>query len=148
MARLLNDRSETNLMRLRDPVSGTSVGLLYRLPTTAERVEYLGALLRREGEDAVSSLLETRRRAGLSILRGIGEGDFELPDEAGGRRAVSSEPTSPSFELRWKELICERAPELVEALAWHVFEGHYAAPGPVRLRRPGEVMFDEASKKK
>jgi len=125
VARLLSERDRPNLMRLRDPVSGASLGLLYRLPTTAERVEYLGSLLVREGEGAVIRLLEVRRRFGLLILQGLAEGDFELPAQDGGRRPVSSDPGSAHFEPHWKELIEERAPELVEALAYHIFEGHY-----------------------
>ncbi len=140
MARLLSERAETNLMRIHDPVSGTSVGLNYRLPTTAERVAYFAALLQREGDVAVSALLETRRRFGLALLCGLAEGDFELPSPGGGSRRISSEPGAPNFEPRWKELLEERAPELVEALAYHLFEGQYAA-----VRRP---VVANGSKKK
>jgi hypothetical protein len=141
MARLLCEREGAgNLMRVRDPVSGASVGLIFRLPTTAERVDYFASLLRRENDDCVSALIETRRRFGLALLCGLAEGDFALPGEGAAARPVSSEPGSPHFEPRWRELIEERAPELAEALAYHVFEGHYGAP-----ERPA---VGEASKKK
>jgi len=140
MPRLLSERATPNLMRLRDPVSGAVLGLFYRLPATSERVAYLGALLRREGDSAACDVLAVRRRAGLALLTGVAEGDFALPGEGGVMRPLSSEAASPHFEPRWRELIEERAPELVEALACHVFEGHYAAPAA--------AVAADASKKK
>lgn len=124
MPRLLSEREEPNVLRLGDPVSGCRVGLLYRLPTTAERVEYLGGLLRPEAAGA-AGLLELRRRAGLALLLGLEEGSFALPQDGGGARPLSSTPGAPDFEPRWKEFLAERAPEIIEALAWHVFEGYF-----------------------
>jgi hypothetical protein len=139
MARLLGS-GETNLMRIHDPVSGGAVGLLYRRPTTSERADYLASLLRREGDSATSALLETRRRFGLAIMCGLAEGDFEVSAEGEEPRPLSSQEGSPGYDPRWKEVVAESAPELVEALAYHVFEGCYAAP-----RRPA---VGDASKKK
>lgn len=66
-----------NLIKMLDPVSGTELGLYYRLPTTEERQAFLNDAGKRIGEEYVDNSAEARYEGGLKVLTGVRDGDFE-----------------------------------------------------------------------
>ena len=54
-------------------------------------------------------------------MEGFREGDFA--EEVGDKEVFfSSEKGSKIFQEDWKEKVCSNAPDIIEALAIHVFE--------------------------
>lgn len=129
MARRLG--SDRNHIRLKDNLSGGSIiDFYYRMPTTSERTKYGNELVRREGKKLVYRHDETRRKYGLAILVGIGEGSFEVCKD-GAWVPLGSDPNKPNYSPDWKEIVAKDAPDLVELMAAQVFE------------RPAEVAAPE-----
>ena len=115
MARLLGEGNHS--LAVHDPVSGGTVTLHYRRPTSEERVAYQMSAFRLEGGRRRFCLGETRLKFGLEILTGFGPGDFLVLEENG---AV---PLDPVGHPDWKERVGEHAPDLVSYLAQQIFEG-------------------------
>lgn len=112
-----------NELKINDAISGETITLFYRLPTTDERVRYTKSSIRREGNKIKNEIAETRQKFGKTILVGIKDGDFiKLVD--GKEAAYSSDLQSLSYDPNWKELVCTYASDLVEFLALTVFEGN------------------------
>lgn len=120
MARRLGD--ELNEMRFQDNLSGTEIVLLYRMPTTKERVAYTNEAYQRKGRKMINRTVETRMKYGLKILGGFREGDFEkkMPDGKWG--PIASDPASSDYFPGWKEHVETYASDLVEHLALRVFD--------------------------
>jgi hypothetical protein len=119
MARRLGD--ELNEMRFQDNLSGSEIVLLYRMPTTKERIAYTNESFQRKGKALVNRSVETRFKYGMTILGGFREGDFEIKQ---GReyQPIASDPASDNFFPGWKEHIKKYASDLVEHLAIRVFD--------------------------
>lgn len=111
-----------NLLVLEDRLSGGSLGLYYRMPTTKERVAYANGQVVREKGKIVDRTVETRIRFGLRILSGVRTGDFEVPDGAGGWSVVSSNPQEVGYREDWKEIVEKYAADCIAQLAFAVFE--------------------------
>ncbi len=110
--------TDTNKLTIEDGMSGGSIELSYRTPTTKERVGYQAESFRREGNKIRSNLSQTRLKYGLEILTGIRDGDFTLNGEP-----LSSDKESPGYRTAWKEIVAAAAADIVMALAMTVFEG-------------------------
>ena len=120
MARRLGD--ELNEMRFQDNLSGSEIILLYRMPTTKERIDYTNESFVREGKKMVNRSVETRFKYGMEILGGFREGDFEINKSGEEYVPISSDPTSDNFFPGWKAHIKKYASDLVEHLAIRVFD--------------------------
>src|SRR3990172_4931072 len=107
-----------------DSATGQEVELLHRLPTTSEEVEFQRKTFRRRDkksispEDIARNLAEIRVDFGLRIVTGFKDGDFGVDG-----KPISSDPESPNFYPEWKNLLRDKAPRIVSALAVTVFEG-------------------------
>ena len=107
-----------------DSATGQEVELTHRLPTTSEEVEFQRRTFRRRDrrnispEDIARNLAEIRVEFGLKVLTGFKEGDFGVDG-----KPISSDPESSNFYPEWKNLLREKAPRIVSALAVAVFEG-------------------------
>ncbi|MFA5111109.1 MAG: hypothetical protein WC443_06880 [Desulfobaccales bacterium] len=115
MARILGEARHT--LAIQDPVSGSVITLIYRRPTSEERVAYQLSAFRFEGGERRFCLGETRLRFGLEILTGFGAGDFIITTEEG------ETPLDPDRHPDWQARLAEEAPDLVSYLAQQVFEG-------------------------
>lgn len=125
-------KTETNELSLYDHISGSDIVLTYRMPTTQEREGYANASVKRTRKGMKFQVVQARQEFGLKILAGIREGDFEVEDGKGGWTPLSSDPESPNYREDWKAVVGELAPDLVQALAGHVFDAS------------AEVMGEEA----
>jgi len=112
-----------NELKINDAISGETISLFYRLPTTEERVRYGKASIRREGNKIKNEIVESRQKYGKLILTGIKDGDF-VKIENGKEVSYSSNPQSPDYDSNWKELVCRYASDLVEFMALQIFEGN------------------------
>ena len=120
MARILG--VEKHYVTVRDNISGTEIEFQYRMPTTSEREKYSNKSVQRVRNETVFKLAATRQQFGAAILTGIRDGDFQI-EENGKVTALSSNPNSEGYRADWKEKVAESAPDLIQLLAAHVFEG-------------------------
>jgi len=136
MARRLS--ADVNELILQDRLSNSEIVFYYRLPTTAERLAYAGQRSQRIGNKVKDKSFETRLKGAKKILTGIREGDFEIPDGKGKFVPLASDPASPHYRQDWKEKVEEYGSDLLELLAYHVFEFS------VVDQRPGQEETAEA----
>src|SRR3990172_4138175 len=107
-----------------DSATGQEVELLHRLPTTSEEVEFQQRTFRRRDkksispEDIARNLAEIRVDFGLRIVTGFKDGDFGVDG-----KSISSDPGSNNFYPEWNNLLRDKAPRIISALAVAVFEG-------------------------
>src|SRR3972149_202529 len=107
-----------------DSVSGREFELYHRTPTTQEEVEFQRRTFRRRDrrnispEDTARNLAEIRVEFGLKIVTGFKDGDFGVDG-----KPISSDPESNNFYPEWKNLLRDKAPRILSALAVGVFEG-------------------------
>ena len=107
-----------------DSVSGREFELYHRVPTTQEEVEFQRKTFRRRDrksispEDIARNLAEIRVDFGLRIVTGFKDGDFGVDG-----KPISSDPESTNFYPEWKNLLRDKAPRILSALAVGVFEG-------------------------
>jgi len=125
---------ELNTLRLFDNISGSSIELYYRLPTTEERNSYANFAVQRKGRKQKLDFRvpEAQIKYGAKILEGIREGDFEIPlnshpnmgnlDRNEKYVTISSDQSSPFFHEKWKDVVLQVGADLVQALGRHVFE--------------------------
>ena len=110
-------------LELVDHISGDTLLIKYRMPTTAERTAYGNACVRRKRNKIEQRVPEARREYGQRILVGIRDGDWVVPDGQGGQVPISSDQDSPHYREDWRELIAQFASDVLEALAARVFDG-------------------------
>src|SRR3989304_5326416 len=107
-----------------DSATGQEVELSHRLPTTLEEVEFQRKTFRRRDrksispEDIARNLAEIRLDFGLRIVTGFKDGDFGVDG-----KPISSDPESTNFYPEWKNLLRDKAPRIISALAVGVLEG-------------------------
>lgn len=133
MARRLSD--EINELRIEDNISGSTIVLYYRMPTTRESIGYTNGLTRRKKNKLVMNMGETRQKYGARILKGFRDGDFERMD--GEYLPMASDPKSVNYCPEWKEHVMQHASDIIEALAIHVFESS------VEMSSDAEAMEDD-----
>lgn len=136
MPRRLSD--ELNELRIEDNISGSTIVLHYRMPTTPESIGYTNGLTQRRKNKLVMNMGQTRQKYGAKILEGFRGGDFERMEGAE-YLPMASDPKSEHYFPEWKEHIKKFAPDIIEALAIHVFESSTETEDPVG----GEVEDEE-----
>lgn len=109
--------SNDNLMIFTDGMTNTKVGILFRTPTTEERVAFQKKSIKRKGHKVKFMGHETRHTYGLKIITGLREGDFGYDG-----KAISSDSASEDYREDWKALLEETASDLIAQLAQKVFE--------------------------
>jgi len=121
MPRRLGENIKNELKSL-DPVSGSIIIYTYRIPSTEERVAYSRAMIELKDGEIILRPVEARQEFGLKIIEGFDEGAFEK--KIGDKwMSFSSDPASPNYDPDWKQLLLKYAPDQVEAIASHVFDG-------------------------
>lgn len=123
MARDLT-KFDDNTLELLDSISGSSILLTYRTPTTSDRVRYQSRRFRKEGDKLINCSRKAAIEAAAGVLAGIRDGDFTCgrgPDN--NPIPLSSDPTSPHYREDWKELIVDMAGDLLFILGNNLFEG-------------------------
>ena len=120
MGRLLGEGVK-NVLNISDPVSGDSIKLYYRIPTTDEKAKYLISIWDRNKKTVSENLTSARVQWGSQILEGFKEGSFQ--ERINGEiKDISSDPGHPGFKEGWKEWIKSFAPDILELLCIHAFE--------------------------
>lgn len=107
-----------NVLRINDAVSGETVEVYYRTPTTSERVGFEKASHQMKKGRFFDKSAETRIEYGLKIMTGIREGDFGVAGVP-----ISSDPANKNYRSDWKDLMKETAGDIISALALTVFQG-------------------------
>ncbi len=125
-------KTDRNVLKIQDAISGSEIELYYRMPTTQEMVQYQSKLIKKQGKKVLMNAFETRLEMGLKILTGFRDGDFGIDGSP-----ISSEPSSSNYREDWKDLLKETAADIVTTLAFNVFEG-------VRIDTGVEFDFEEA----
>jgi len=118
MARRLGGK---NSLKIADNISGTTVTMYYVLPTNKQRLAYQNASVERKGNQIVNKTAEARQEYGLEILTGVGAGDLEVMRD-GAWVPLITDAGATGFDPDWKDVVLERAADLVELLAAHVFD--------------------------
>ena len=120
MGRLLGEDVK-NVFTITDSVSGASIKLFYRIPTTDEKAKYLIGIWDRDRKTVSENLTSARVEWGSQILEGFKEGSFQerINGEA---KDISTDPNHPGFKEDWKEWIKRFAPDILELLCIHAFE--------------------------
>ncbi len=127
MPRIVGEKIENKLM-IPDKFAGGFCTIFYRPGTTEERIAYPSAQWERK-----DGLIRNRRREALLeygelVILGFEEGYFQEKMEDGTLRTVSSDPASKNYDLNWKAFLRKYAPDVLEAIAEHVFESPTAIP--------------------
>lgn len=123
MARDLT-KFDDNKLELLDSISGSSIELTYRTPTTADRVRYQSRRFRREGNRLINCSRKAMIEAATGVLVAIRDGDFTCGRDGDGQPIpLSSNPDSPHFRADWKPLVEEMAGDLLFILGNELFEG-------------------------
>ena len=100
-----------------DRISGDDITLYHRMPSTKEVINYSNDLVKRKGQKLLSKAGDTRQKYGAKILVGFKEGCFETE-----KGPLSCDQGSENYDENWKEHVIKYAPDIIEALAMHVFE--------------------------
>lgn len=112
-------QSDRNDLTIQDTISGSEIGLYYRLPSTKERVAFNKACFKQQNGKLVNQVVAARAAAGELVLTGFREGDFSFAGQP-----ISSDPASPHYRKDWKQLVKETAGDLLITLGLTVFEGN------------------------
>ena len=121
MARIIGDNIKNKLI-IKDQLNENTFLTIYHESATAEeRIAYRSAQWKRDGAKIESRLTEARQEWGEKKISGFKEGDFKhkVGDEI---KIFSSDPASPNYDPNWKALLRTYAPDILEAVAEHIFE--------------------------
>ena len=120
MPRIMDDG--VNTLRIWDNISNSKLEVQYRSPTTEERAAFSNQSIQRKRNKLTFRSAQARQKYGLMILTGIREGDFVI--KKGGKNVpLASDPKSPNYNEKWKEIMMKHASDIIEVLAAFVFEG-------------------------
>lgn len=127
---MLDLSSDQMLLEIHAPGQKDPVGLYYRTPTVPEIQRYKSATVKVKDGKVKYKLDDVRLKMqfGAIVLTGIREGDFGVKGEP-----ISSDQNSKHYAPQWKQLIYEKFPQLIVALATVVFDG---------VRATGDVAPD------
>jgi len=120
MARIIGENIQNTLL-ITDKKSVGILTLYYESETAPERVAFKSSLWEREGDKIRSRRTEALQEWGEKKITGFKEGDFKYKIE-GKLKIFSSDPDSKNYDPQWKTLLRKYAPDVLEALAEHIFE--------------------------
>lgn len=115
------ESSQHNELKIRDNLSGSDITLYYRMPTTSERQRYQNQSLQRRRNRVEFNQAQARLEAGLAIITGFREGDFERV-VGQGYQAFSWREGADNYFPEWKNWLAEHAGDLLMLLAAQVFD--------------------------
>jgi hypothetical protein len=120
MGRIIGENIQ-NALIIKDKKSEGTLTLYYGSETAAERIAFKSSLWEREGDKIRSRRTEALQEWGEKKIIGFKEGDFKYKID-GELKIFSSDPESKNYDPKWKELLRKYAPDVLEALAEHIFE--------------------------
>lgn len=123
-----------NSLTIRDAVSGGDVRFFYRTPAPSDMQAYASASIQRKGNKVIVAPVQPKLKAGLDIMTGVREGDFTYQG-----KPLSSDPKNENYQAAWKDILKEKAPDLIVLFAATIFDGSY-----VRQDKQAEVEIEEA----
>lgn len=109
-------------MVIQDNLSACEIHLNYRIPTPKEIVSYRNGGTKRVRNKMVNRMGENRLEHGIKILTGFRDGDFQKVVD-GNAVDFSSDQKSKNYDPEWKKLVEDQASDLIETLAFQVFDG-------------------------
>jgi hypothetical protein len=133
MARIIGENIKNKLI-IKDQLNENSFLTIYHESATAEeRIAYRSSQWKRDGSKIESRLTEARQEWGEKKITGFKEGDFKFKTSSlegegkgeGELRTISSDPESPNYDPNWKALLRKYAPDVLEAVAEHIFESTF-----------------------
>lgn len=114
---------ENNTLTLFDPIEKAAVVFTHRSPTTDDRVRYMVAKYKRDGDKLIDRTRSALIDAAGGILTGIRPEDFTI-----GGLPLSSDPESVHFREDWKERVKASAGDLLFLMGHELFEGRISLP--------------------
>ncbi|WP_417913666.1 hypothetical protein [Candidatus Electronema sp. JM] len=108
-------------LRIEDALSGSTLEIHYRLPTTEERQAVVNEQLRKEGGEVINDFIASRIKYGLRITTGFRAGDFGRMED-GKAVPMASDPRHEHYYADWKDALAEGAGDVLLRLASHVFD--------------------------
>lgn len=108
---------------------GEEDGLFYRTPTTDEVHAHQNEATQYVRGKPKNRKSQADLKFGKKVCIGIREKNFDMEDDNGEIRFISSDPQSPDYREDWKALIEEMQPTDFIALGAHVFGGAEAVVG-------------------
>jgi len=142
MPRIIGENIKNQLL-IPDKFAGGFCTVFYRPGTTEERIAYPSAQWERKDGKIRNRRREALLDYGEMVILGFEEGyfKFKTPSPLGGEpsstspsplggegrgegelRTISSDPESKNYDPNWKALLRKYAPDILEAVAEHVFE--------------------------
>lgn len=100
-------------------ISGSKLGLKYRLPTTSERIEFDAKSLTRDGTFFYSTFSQAQQELGRKIIVGIEPGCFATEEGV----PLASDESHENYHAGWRELVVDSGSidDLIAELAALVF---------------------------
>ena len=105
-----------------DRISDSEIELFYDPPSPEEKIAYDNAIMTRKGRSVTSNLGQARMKFGAKKLKGIGDNSF-VQKKDGKTVPLHSREGSDYYSPDWHAQVVAMAPDIVSALAVHIFEG-------------------------
>jgi hypothetical protein len=126
MGRKIGD-GVVNQLTIKDRISGQTIGLIYRMPTTEERTRYFASRMVRDKSGIQDLITKTRQEFGAVILTGFIPGSFEKKIGQSWCQMVSDpsqvkDPETQVYDPEWRAFLKQYAADVLEELAFYVFE--------------------------
>ena len=115
------EAKEHNEILIQDHLSGSELGLYYRMPTTAERQSYINRQKVRMDGKWVDNSVSNRVAHASSILTGLREGDFERKD-GDLYIPISTDTQSEYYHPEWRQWMEDNCSDILTMVAVRVFE--------------------------
>ena len=136
MGRIIGENIKNQLL-IPDKFAGGFCTVFYRPGTTEERIAYPSAQWERKDGKIRNRRREALLDYGEMVILGFEEGYFKEKMPDGSLRVFSSDPESKNYDPKWKEILRKLAPDILEAVAEHVFES------PVAIAWQGEEYTEK-----
>lgn len=132
-----------NILSINDELAGCTHEFYYRMPTTAERIQYQAGLYQRKGNKVINKAYAQQIKFGQKMITGIKAGTLSYDGVA-----LSSEAGTPGYREDWKTILETCAPELLALLARAIFESTSIGTGQTGLEmaiedEDGNIVAEE-----
>lgn len=127
-----------NILKMIDPIEKTEVVFTHRTPETDDRVRFMVAKFKRDGDRLIDRTRSALIDAAASVLTGIRTGDFTI-----GGQPLSSTPGEEGYREDWKELIKAAAGDLLFLMGHELFDGRISLPDGLTTNIVSEFDTEE-----
>ena len=123
--------NNNNLMVIKDQCSNTAIGLMYRTPTTDERIEFKSAMIDLVVKKKdIKEIVKAKLKFAKDLVTGIRDGDLGYDG-----KTISTESGKPNYRADWYELLAEHGSHILEKFVETIL-GDYSAQVVEETRRP------------